>query len=490
MNPLTQTWSDICTALSPNHIRLLAVSKYTSDESVQTLLHAGQLDFAESRAQNLRDRAIKFPDAQWHFIGPLQKNKAKYVAKYACMWHSLCDLETAQAVAKHIKHRTLPVLIQVNISGETQKQGVQPEALLELCHALSTIKQLKVIGLMGMAAKNVDPTPAFRLLRDMRDDLQQKYGTMSELCMGMSADWKIAAQEGATMVRLGSTLFDLQKHTKTTNKRQAMQHLNITFIGGGNMAEALASGLIKSGHSSNHICVSDINESRLNDLSQRYDIKTNNDNILAIANTDILLLAVKPQQMSSVLTGITEHLTSSTTVISIAAGVSVAHLQQHLQTESDIGLVRVMPNTPALVGAGMSVLFSDANETHKKRAEYVLAASGETAWVDEERHLHAVTAVSGSGPAYFFLLAEVMQAAGESLGLSKDLAARLAYQTALGSGKMLVESGRNATDLRTQVTSPGGTTQAALDEMYENGLPAAVRKGVAAANQRSKELAA
>ena len=208
MNPLVQTWSGICSVLAASHTRLLAVSKYTSDAAVQTLLDAGQHDFAESRPQNLRDRAVKFPHAQWHFIGPLQKNKAKYIAQYACMWHSLCDLETAQAVAKHIQQRTLPVLIQVNISGESQKQGVQPEALLELYTAVSSIKQLHVIGLMGMAGKGVDSTPAFRLLRKLRDDLQQEHGRIGELCMGMSGDWEIAVQEGATMVRLGSTLFE------------------------------------------------------------------------------------------------------------------------------------------------------------------------------------------------------------------------------------------------------------------------------------------
>jgi len=208
VSPLVQTWSSICSALSASHTRLLAVSKYTSDAAVQTLLDAGQYDFAESRPQNLRDRAIKFPNAQWHFIGPLQKNKAKYIAQHAYMWHSLCDLKTAQAVAKHLQQRTLPVLLQVNISGESQKQGVQPEALPELYAAVSAIKQFNIIGLMGMASKEDEPTPAFRLLRKLRDDLQQKHGRISELCMGMSGDWKIAVQEGATMVRLGSTLFE------------------------------------------------------------------------------------------------------------------------------------------------------------------------------------------------------------------------------------------------------------------------------------------
>jgi len=203
-----QRWQDVTSKLAHTGTQLLAVSKYTSDEAVQTLLDAGQLDFAESRPQNLRDRAVLFPAARWHFIGPLQKNKAKYIAKYAHMWHSLNDLETAKAVASHIQDRVLPVLIQVNISGESQKQGVSPDSLFELYDAISAIKELEVIGLMGMAAKEGDPSPSFQLLHQLRDDLQQEYGTVRELCMGMSGDWEIAVREGATMVRLGSTLFE------------------------------------------------------------------------------------------------------------------------------------------------------------------------------------------------------------------------------------------------------------------------------------------
>jgi len=266
-----------------------------------------------------------------------------------------------------------------------------------------------------------------------------------------------------------------------------MKHLNITFIGGGNMAEALISGLIQAGHSPQHICVSDVKAERLTQLQQQFGIQIEHDNIQAIQQAEAIVLAVKPQQMDSVLQNIASSVKAGTTMISIAAGISMARMRKKLSS-NQIGLVRVMPNTPALVGEGMSVLFSDTDATHKERAAYILSSSGEIAWVDDEKLLHAVTAVSGSGPAYFFLLAEVMQAAGETLGLPKALAAKLAAQTALGSGKMLVKSGRNAADLRTQVTSPGGTTQAALDEMYECGLPTAIRKGVAAANRRSKEL--
>ena len=268
-----------------------------------------------------------------------------------------------------------------------------------------------------------------------------------------------------------------------------MNTLNITFMGAGNMAEALIAGLLASGHQPEHICVYDVNSERMQQMHTQYAVRTEMDALHAIQGAQTIVLAVKPQQMDEAVQSIAHSVTSGSTVISIAAGVELSQLQGKL-SGADVGWVRVMPNTPALVGEGMAVLYSQADEQHRARAAYVLAASGEIAWVDDEKLLHAVTAVSGSGPAYFFLLAEVLQAAGESLGVPKELAATLAGQTALGSGKMLVESGREAAELRQQVTSPGGTTQAALDVMYEDGLPTAVRKGVHAASKRSKELSA
>ena len=265
-----------------------------------------------------------------------------------------------------------------------------------------------------------------------------------------------------------------------------MKQLTIAFIGGGNMAEALIAGLRRAGHAGGHIIVAEPLQSRRDELADKYGIRAIADNQAAASEADILVLAVKPQHMQSVLEGLAGHEKPGATVISIAAGVSMAALRGWLGEHA--AFVRVMPNTPALVGAGISVLFSDADGTHRTRAEYVLEACGESVWVDDEKQLHAVTAVSGSGPAYFFLLAEIMQAAGVKLGLSEELAARLAAQTALGAGKMLVESNRSAEQLRHQVTSPGGTTQAALDTMFEQGLPNAVRAGVTAACKRSEEL--
>lgn len=203
---LIQNWQAIKASLSPD-TKLIAVSKYTSDTNVQTLLDAGQQDFAEARPQNLRDRASMFPQVNWHMIGPLQKNKAKYVGKFASMWHSCCDIETAEAVAKYVTKEPLPTLVQVNISGEPQKQGVLPEALPLFLEKFTTIKGVKLIGLMGMAAKDGDSQVAFRLLRKCRDETQKLYPMSQELCMGMSDDWPLAIKEGATMIRVGSEIF-------------------------------------------------------------------------------------------------------------------------------------------------------------------------------------------------------------------------------------------------------------------------------------------
>lgn len=268
-----------------------------------------------------------------------------------------------------------------------------------------------------------------------------------------------------------------------------MQDLKISFIGGGNMAEALISGLIRAGHRPCDLVVSDVKEDRLSHLQETYRIGIETDNGQAAAKADVLVLAVKPQAMQDICKKLAGRFPPSNTVISIAAGLGTERLRHWLGRE--VNLVRVMPNTPCMVGAGMSVLYAEPSVSaeHRRRAEYVLSAAGEIAWVENEDLLHAVTAVSGSGPAYYFLLSEIIEAAGVSLGLPEELASRLANQTAYGAGRMLVESGRRATDLRRQVTSPGGTTQEALDMMYDRGLPDIVRAAIQAAEKRSKALA-
>jgi len=266
-----------------------------------------------------------------------------------------------------------------------------------------------------------------------------------------------------------------------------MQNLKISFIGGGNMAEALLAGLIRSGHAPENLTVTDVRTDRMDELRQAYGVRVTQSNAEAAMEADALLLAVKPQQMDAALKSIAGKIGQEATVISIAAGISIEHLREGLGDE--VCLVRVMPNTPCLVGAGMSVLFCDAGKEHGARAEYILSASGKTAWVDDENMLHAVTAISGSGPAYFFLLAELMQASAHALGLPKELSGVLVTQTALGAGRMLAESGKTAEELRQQVASPGGTTEAALEAMFEGNMPDVVRAAIIAAAKRSKAMA-
>lgn len=264
-----------------------------------------------------------------------------------------------------------------------------------------------------------------------------------------------------------------------------MKSLHITFIGAGNMAEAIFSGLIQAGHPAHHIHIVDPNETRCLALKEKYALQINTLN--EACQQDVIVFAVKPQHMSEVIQQSKEYLQASSTLISIAAGMQTTSFHDILG--HDIHLVRVMPNTPCLVGEGMSGLFSTTIPWHRDRAQYIMESSGQILWVDSEKDLHAVTAISGSGPAYFFLLAEMMQASAQQLGLSDEVARKLVTQTAFGASRMLQESDCSAVELRQRVTSPGGTTQAAIDIMYEEGLPAAIRKGVFAASQRSKKLA-
>ena len=208
---LLHRWHDLCAELSADQASLLAVSKYAPDEAVRCLIEAGQMDFAESRPQGLRDRALHFPSVRWHMIGPLQKNKAKYVARHAAMWHSVEDAETARAVARQVVGRVLPVLVQVNVAGIAHQHGVKQEAVPALVEEIALLPQLNFTGLMCMAPREGDARTVFSELRNLRAKLSGGSLQISEpirLCMGMSEDYRIAIAEGADMVRIGSGLFD------------------------------------------------------------------------------------------------------------------------------------------------------------------------------------------------------------------------------------------------------------------------------------------
>ncbi|WP_340120860.1 pyrroline-5-carboxylate reductase [Methylobacter svalbardensis] len=263
----------------------------------------------------------------------------------------------------------------------------------------------------------------------------------------------------------------------------------IGFIGGGNMASSLISGLIASGHTPEQIWVSDINPDTLTDLGKQLHINTsvNNDDI--INAVDVVVLAVKPQTLSAVAQSAAALIQQKKSlVVSIAAGINQNSLSRWLG--ADTAIVRCMPNTPALVLTGATALHANDKVTAEQRdlAENILRSVGIALWVDDEAELDAVTAVSGSGPAYYFLLMEAMEKAALELGLTQETARLLVQQTALGAAKIALESAESPEKLRKRVTSPGGTTQRAIETFEQGGFTELVSKALHAARDRSIEM--
>lgn len=266
---------------------------------------------------------------------------------------------------------------------------------------------------------------------------------------------------------------------------------NICFIGGGNMATSLIGGLIAQGHSADSIRVSDPNESQRNQLEQQFSIKSFADYAPAMADADIVVLAVKPQIMKDVALNISSSIASDAPplFVSIAAGINLFSLQSWLG--EDQAIVRCMPNTPSLIQLGASGLHANEHTTlvQKTLAETVLKAAGIVQWVQTEAEIDAVTAVSGSGPAYYFLLMEAMIDAGTELGLSRETASELTIQTAMGAAHMAKESDVDTAELRRRVTSPGGTTEQAINTFERSHLRDIVKDALNSATRRSGELA-
>lgn len=265
----------------------------------------------------------------------------------------------------------------------------------------------------------------------------------------------------------------------------------ISFIGAGNMATAIIKGLLAQGQSPSDITATSIDADALKQLSDETGIQVTTDNREAIAGRDLVVMAVKPQVMKTVCEGVADLVQAHQPVVmSVAAGLTLESLDHWLGGQT--ALVRCMPNTPALVGAGAAGLYANAqvNDQGRQHAEAVMAAVGLAVWVDREDLLDAVTAVSGSGPAYFFLFVEALEQAGIQQGLAPQVARQLAMQTALGAGRMLTENDLEPAELRRRVTSPGGTTEQAINTFIEGGLGDLVQKAADAAAQRARELAA
>ncbi|MBQ1493506.1 pyrroline-5-carboxylate reductase [Acinetobacter junii] len=262
---------------------------------------------------------------------------------------------------------------------------------------------------------------------------------------------------------------------------------NICFIGGGNMAQALIGGLLSRGLPTTRITVSDPVE-QIRQILEEKGIQTTTDNVEAIQNADVVVLAVKPQVLATVLQPL-KGLLSDKLVISIIAGAEIQTISELVGGSQRI--VRVMPNTPALVQTGAHGIYASeaVNAQDRELTSQILAATGLTIWVDSEAQIDAVTAVSGSGPAYFFYLMESMIRAGKNLGLDEKVATALTLQTALGAAQMAITSSNSPSELRKNVTSPNGTTQAALEVFDRAQISQNIQAALAAAQKRSQELA-
>lgn len=263
----------------------------------------------------------------------------------------------------------------------------------------------------------------------------------------------------------------------------------ISFIGGGNMASALIGGLRKTG-SPPQIQVADTNPDVRKRLQALPGVTTFEASEDAVRGASLVVLALKPQVLPTVMRSLGPVLTAGQCVVSVAAGITLNSLRGWLA--DDVAAVRTMPNTPALMGLGITGMYADekCSEDQRALAEQLMANAGETVWVESESQIDAVTAISGSGPAYFYLFTEALTEAGIEMGLPGQVAQQLARQTAFGAGSMLAAGEDDATTLRRKVTSPGGTTAAAIAAFEEGNLRELVSRASEAARRRSAELSA
>jgi len=264
--------------------------------------------------------------------------------------------------------------------------------------------------------------------------------------------------------------------------------LKIAFIGGGNMGEAMLSALLNRNLTTpESVSVSDISESRRQHLKQEYAVAVTGDNRQAISSCDVVVLAIKPQNLDEVLTELSGHLKANQLVLSIIAGAGIDTLSQGLNHRY---IVRAMPNTPAQIGEGITVWTTtdEVTEEQKIWAGSILGAMGKEVFVDNEQLIDMATAVSGSGPAYLFLFVELLIDAAVHIGLPRNIAEELVMETVLGSGHLIQKSGKQPAELRRMVTSPGGTTAEALLQLEKGGFADLLTKAVSAAYDRAKKL--
>lgn len=264
----------------------------------------------------------------------------------------------------------------------------------------------------------------------------------------------------------------------------------ISFVGGGNMAHSIIGGLLASGWNADQIHVSDPQEEQRIRLQQKFSVEVYQDNLSCVQHGEIIVFAVKPQMMREAVSSVSHLLqTNQPLILSIAAGIRIADMIRWIGAQ--LPIIRVMPNTPALVGSGVTAMLANPRTTEQQRltAQSVMQSVGPVVQVESERDIDVVTGISGSGPAYYFKLMEIMIESAETNGLDQQAARTLVLETALGAARLALASDHPPDQLRRQVTSPGGTTQAALSFMEANGIDRIIADGIQAAIEKSNELA-
>ena len=268
-----------------------------------------------------------------------------------------------------------------------------------------------------------------------------------------------------------------------------MKDATIAIIGAGHMGMSLLGGLIANGYPANKIQLAEPDAEKLQKAKNNYQIHITTNNIEAVKTADIILFAVKPDMIAIIAAELASTIQKNKPlIISIAAGISETSLQRFLGNE--IAIVRAMPNMPALIGCGATALFANSFTSQEQRqlAESILQSVGIVVWLEKESLMDVVTALSGSGPAYFYLLIEALQIAGEKLGLPSEIARSLTLQTAYGASRLVSESKKSAAELCQQAMTPGGTTEQAVRVMEENNMRAIIVSAVQAAANRAQEL--
>ena len=269
-----------------------------------------------------------------------------------------------------------------------------------------------------------------------------------------------------------------------------MSNSKIAFIGGGNMARSLIGGLVATGMSNNDISVSEPKAALREKLTKNFGVNALEENASAVMGANVIVLAVKPQILQEVVTPLGALVAEARPLlISVAAGVTCSSIERWVGSQP--ALIRVMPNTPALIGAGISALYANSNVGVDQRAlaEKIVAAVGKTVWIKEEGLMDIVTAVSGSGPAYFFYVMQAIRDAAMREGLDAETARLLSLETALGAARLALASTEDPGNLQAQVTSPGGTTEAAIKILEDSGVRDILQQAVSAARARGGELA-